>query len=168
MKQELEGISVYPVVDKPALPKSIQRTSSFPQFSTDKHYIKTQLHTHLHDTCRKLRKEKLKSEIIGVMLKTKDFLVLSESIVLPQPTDNEMIIMEYIDKLFERMYKPEIIYRSSGIYAGKLSPAEITQLFLFQNEKDKKTEKLTQLWDKIEKKYGTKSLQIGTYFIHNE
>ena len=102
------------------------------------------------------------------MLKTKDFLVLSESIVLPQPTDNEMIIMEYIDKLFERMYKPEIIYRSSGIYAGKLSPAETTQLFLFQNEKDKKTEKLTKLWDKIEKKYGTKSLQIGTYFIHNE
>ena len=54
LKQELEGISVYPVIDKPALPKSIQRTSSFPQFSTDKNYIKAQLHIHLHDACRKI------------------------------------------------------------------------------------------------------------------
>ena len=168
LKQELEGISVYPVIDKPALPKSIQRTSSFPKFSTDKNYIKTQLHIHLHDACRKLRKEKLKSEIIGVMLRTKDFLVMSDTIVLPQPTDNEIVIMEYADKLFEQLYRPEIIYRSSGIYAGKLSPAETTQLFLFRNEKDKKTEKLTQIWDKIEKKYGEKSLQIGTYFVQNE
>lgn len=168
LKQELEGISVYPVIDKPALPKSIQRTSSFPQFSTDKNYIKAQLHIHLHDACRKMRKEKLKSEIIGVMLRTKDFLIISESIVLPQPTDNEIAIMEYADKLFEKIYRPEIIYRSSGIYAGKLSPAETTQLYLFQDIKEKKTEKLTRLWDKIEKKYGEKGLQIGTYFTKNE
>ena len=168
LKQELEGISVYPVIDKPAVPKSIQRTSSFPQFSTDKNYIKAQLHAHLHDTCRKLRKEKLKSEIVSVMLRTKDFFIMSESIVLPQPTDNEIVIMEFVDKLFEKMYRPDIIYRSSGIYAAKLSPAETTQLYLFQNIKDKKTETLTHLWDKIEKKYGEKSLQIGTYFRQNE
>ena len=102
------------------------------------------------------------------MLRTKDFLVMSDTIVLPQPTDIEIVIMEYVDKLFEQLYRPEIIYRSSGIYAGKLSPAETTQLFLFRNEKDKKTEKLTQIWDKIEKKYGEKSLQIGTYFVKNE
>ena len=62
------------------------------------------------------------------------------------------------------MYLPEIIYRSSGIYAGKLSPAEASQLYLFQNIKDEKTEKLTRLWDKIEKKYGENCLQIGTFF----
>ena len=115
-----------------------------------------------------MRKEKLKSEIIGVMLRTKDFLIISDSIVLPQPTDNEIAIMEYADKLFEKIYRPEIIYRSSGIYAGKLSPAETTQLYLFQDIKEKKTEKLTRLWDKIEKKYGEKGLQIGTYFTKNE
>lgn len=164
LKQELEGKSVYPVIDKPAVPKSIQRTSSFPQFSTDKNYIKTQLHIHLHDTCRKLRKEKLKSEVLSVMLRTKDFYIMSESIVLPQPTDNEILMMEFVDKLFEKMYRSEIIYRSSGIYAGKLSPASTSQLYLFQNDKDQKTEKLTHLWDKIEKKYGENCLQIGTFF----
>lgn len=164
LKQELEGISVYPVIDKPALPKSIQRTSSFPQFSQDKNYIKSQLHIHLHDVCRKLRKERLKSEIISIMLRTKDFFTHSDSIVMPFPTDNEITIMEFIDKLFNKIYSPEIIYRSAGVYAGKLSPAQTAQLSLFQNEKDKKTQTLTRLWDNIEKKYGKNSLQIGTYF----
>lgn len=167
LKMELEGKSVYPVIDKPALPKSLQRTSSFGIFTSDKNYIKNTLHHHMHETCAKLRQLHMKCETVSVMLRTKDFHVHCDTMVLPHPSDNEIIINEYADKIFEKLYNPAIIYRSSGIYAGKLTEQTSSQLYLFdifqpeKTEKEQKAEKLSALWDSFEQKYGKGTFQIG-------
>ena len=96
------------------------------------------------------------------MLRTKDFHVITEKMVLHEPSDSEFLINQYVDKLFEKIYNPDIIYRSSGIFAEKLSEKAASQLFLFEDKKTQKAKKLAALWDNFEKKYGKNSFQIGT------
>lgn len=161
LKSELCGTSMYPVNSKIELPKSIQKTSAFDHFTSDKEYIRGSLHYHVHQVCSKLRKLGLLSEVIYIMLRTKDFQVFTEKIVLPEAADSEFFINHYADELFEKIYNPDIIYRSSGIYAEKLIEKSASQLFLFEDEKTKKAQELSNLWDKFENKYGKKCFCIG-------
>lgn len=161
LKMELSGMSANPVVSKIEPPKSIQKTSAFGSFTQDKEYIKGSLHYHTHQICSKLRKLGLQTEIIFVMLRTKDFQVLTERIVLPEATDSEFLVNQYADKLLDKLYDPNTIYRSSGIFADKLSEKSASQLFLFEDEKTQKAKKIAEVWDNIEAKYGRNSLQIG-------
>lgn len=162
LKMELTGISAYPVNSKIEQPKSIQKTSAFSHFTNEKEYIKGSLHYHSHQVCSKLRKLGLQTEIVFVMLRTKDFRVFTERMVLPEPSDSEFLINQYADKLLEKIYDPSIIYRASGIFADKLSEKSASQLFLFEDEKTQKAKKIAKVWDSLEEKYGKNCFQIGT------
>lgn len=161
LKMELSGVSAYPVDSKVEMPKSIQKTCAFSQFTSDRTYIKNSIHYHSHQVCSKLRKLGLQAEIVYVMLRTKDFQVFVEKVVLPMPSDSELYINEFLDKLFEKLYCKDIVYRASGVYAEKLSEKAVSQLYLFQDEKAEKAKKLSALWDSFEKKYGKDVFSIG-------
>ena len=161
LKAELCGISVYPVNNKTEAPKSIQKSSAFSNFSEDKEYIKSSLHYHSHQVCSKLRKLGLQTEILCIMLRTKDFRVFVEKIVLPEPTDCEFLINQYADKLLEKIFIPNILYRASGVYAEKLVETATSQMFLFQDKRTQKAQKLSSVIDNLESKYGKNCLQIG-------
>ena len=162
LKSELLGQCVYPVESREELPKSIQKTSAFSKFTQDKNYIRDSLHYHSHQICTKLRKLGMQTEIVAVMLRTKDFRVFVEKIVLPEATDNEFFINQYADMLFEKLFDESVIYRSSGIFAEKLSSKSASQLFLFEDKKTQKAKKLSELWDNLEQKYGRGCFSIGT------
>ena len=162
LKMELLGQCVYLVDNKIEPPKSIQKTSAFANFTQDKNYIKDSLHYHSHQICAKLRKLGMQTEIVAVMLRTKDFKVLVDKIVLPESTDSEFLVNQYVEKLLDSLYDKNIVYRSSGIFAEKLSSKSTSQLFLFEDEKTKKVKKLSALWDNFEQKYGRGCFSIGT------
>lgn len=162
LKMELLGTSAYPVIAQISQPKSIQKSSAFAHFTNDKEYIKASLHYHSHQVCSKLRKLGLQTEIIFVMLRTKDFKVFTEKIVLPEPSDSEFLINQYTNNLLDKLYDKSTIYRASGIFAEKLSEKSTSQLFLFENTKTKKAKIISQIWDNLEAKYGKNCFQIGT------
>ena len=95
------------------------------------------------------------------MLRTKDFRVFAEKIVLPEPTDCEFLINQYADKLLEKIFIPNILYRASGVYAEKLVETTTSQMFLFQDKRTQKAQKLSSVIDNLESKYGKNCLQIG-------
>ena len=161
LKSELIGISVNPVNTEIKPPKSIQKSCAFSHFTQDKEYIKGSLHYHSHQICSKLRRLGLQTEIVFVMLRTKDFYVFTDKIVLPEATDSEFLINQYADKLLDKLYNPALIYRSSGVFAEKLSEKSAKQMFLFEDEKSRKAKKISQVWDTLEKKYGKNCFQIG-------
>jgi nucleotidyltransferase/DNA polymerase involved in DNA repair len=162
LKMELIGESAYPVNNQIEPPKSIQKTSAFSSFTQDERFIKDSLHYHSHQICAKLRHLGLQTEIVFVMLRTKDFRVFAEKMILPEPTDSEFLINQYVDKLFNKIFDKNIIYRASGVYVEKLTEKATSQLFLFSDEKTEKAKKLSELWDNIEKKYGKNTFSIGT------
>lgn len=166
LKYELMGESVIPLTGIVEKPKSIQRTRAFPEFSSDKNYIMTEIEFHLHNVCRKLREYDLKTSYIYVMLRTKDFRVYVNERKLDFSTDSELVLIKYVKELFEEMYDKDIIYRSSGIYAAFLKEEDKSQLNLFdiQNE-DTKQREISSVLDKIEDKYGKSIISVGSIGI---
>jgi len=163
MKHELLGEMVSPVDDTFKPPKSIQKTSAFGIFTSDIEFIKNQLNYHIHSACKKLRKLHLKCRVIGVMLRTKvDFKVYFDKIKIPHSTCYEWEISDIAFKLLEKIYNPNIIYRSSGIILEDFMSADEEQMFLFDNrENSQKSERLAKCIDKLESKFGKNIIQTG-------
>ena len=161
LKEELKGTIKYPVSQIEEPPKSISRSASFKEFTTDKDYIKNSLNYHLHKICIKLRKYDLSADSMEVMLRTKDFKVTKEKISFETPKMSEFELYKKMHELFEFIYKENVIYRSSGVSVFRLTPAQNVQLMLFESEAAKKKRKLSDAWDKIEQKFGYGALNIG-------
>lgn len=161
LKYELSGQSVIPLTGETEKPKSIQRTRAFPEFSSDVEYIKTEIMLHLHNTCKKLREHNLKTNCIAVMLRTKDFRVFFKDEKLDNMTNSEILLTEKVFNLFDSIYQKDVIYRSSGVLAFSLCDTEKTQLTLFKDEKVEKCQRLSEIIDKVENKYGKGFLMAG-------
>ena len=104
LKHELLGECIYKISPEYKAPKSIQETSSFAPSSNNKDFLKNEINKHIKDACRKLRKHNLKTSNIGVMLKTKDFIVYSECKNVAIPLNLEIDISKTAFELFEKIY----------------------------------------------------------------
>lgn len=163
MKHELLGEMVSPVDDTFKPPKSIQKTSAFGIFTSDLEFIKNELNYHIHSACKKLRRLNLKCSGIAVMLRTKvEFKVYYEKITIPHATCYEWEISDIVFKLLEKIYNPNIIYRSSGVILDDFMSTSGEQIFLFNDsEKAEKSERLAKCIDKLESKFGKNIIQTG-------
>lgn len=162
MKHELLGEMVSPVSNEIKLPKSIQKTSALAKFSSDKNYLKNSLNYHIHRACVKLRKINAKCKGVSLFLRTKDFKVYCEKKVLTVGTDFELEISDIIFKLLDKLYNPNILYRSTGVILDTFSFNSEAQMSLFANiEEDSKKEKLSKCFDKLEEKFGKDIIQTG-------
>ncbi len=164
LKYELKGFSVIKDVSSEEKPKSLQRTSSFPKFSNNKDYIRQSLLKHLHNTCVKLRSLNLATKNIFVMLRTKDFRMQVNNEFLQDALNSEFLLSKIVDSLFEKMYQDGILYRSSGIYVAGFEDLSIKQLGLFRKEDNIKSDKIAQVFDRLEKKFDRGIVTLG--YIH--
>ncbi len=162
IKAELLGIMVSPISNETELPKSISDTKSFLEFSSDLNFLKNELSIHIHESCSRLRKINCKTGTIGVILKTKDFQTLYLKTNLKNLTDFEFDIAKEAFLLLEKMFNPNVLYRSIGIVLEDFNSVEEEQLLLFNdNTKKEQTEKLGQALDKLEKKFGRNIVRTG-------
>ncbi|MBR2526456.1 hypothetical protein IKE67_08340 [bacterium] len=161
LKHELLGECIYKISPEYKAPKSIQETSSFAPSTNEKDFLKNEIKKHIKDACRKLRKHNLKTSNIGVMLKTKDFVVYSDSKNIEQALNFEIDISKPAFELFENIYNSDLLYRSTGVFFSCLSNADIVQGNLFDVQTSKKSDKLSSSIDKIEAKFGKGSIKTG-------
>ena len=161
LKHELLGECIYKISPEHKVPKSIQETSSFAPSTNEKEFLKNEINKHIKDACRKMRKHNLKTSNIGVMLKTKDFVVYSDSKNTQSALCLEMDISKFAFELFEKIYNSNMLYRSTGVFFSNLSDADITQGNLFDNTDSKKSGNLSKSIDKIEAKFGKGSIKTG-------
>lgn len=162
MKHELLGEMVSPVSNEEKLPKSIQKTSALAKFSSDKNYLKNSLNYHIHRACAKLRKINAKCKGVSIFLRTKDFRVFSEKKVLNVSSDFELEISDIVFTLLDKLYNPNILYRSTGVILDTFTMNDEAQMSLFADEKvDEKKEKLSKCFDKLEARFGKDIIQTG-------
>lgn len=162
MKHELLGEMVSPVSNEIKLPKSIQKTSALAKFSSDKNYLKNSLNYHIHRACVKLRKINAKCKGVSIFLRTKDFKVYCEKKVLNVATDFELEISDIVFELLEKMYNPNILYRSTGVILDTFVFNNEAQMSLFaDNTADERKHKLSRCFDNLEKRFGKDIIQTG-------
>ncbi|MBQ8634615.1 hypothetical protein IJ425_00495 [bacterium] len=161
LKQELLGNSINPVKNVADSPKSISRSESFKEFQTDKNYIISQLNNHIHKVCKKLRKENLLANCIGVMLRTKDFQIFDAKINLVTSTNTEFELTNIAKEIFDTLFQNGLIYRSVGFFVTKLTPQNSQQISLFSGIETIKKQELSNSWDKLEEKFGKGIIKLG-------
>lgn len=161
LKHELLGECIDKVKSQRRIPKSIQNTRSFPDFTNDLQYIKNALNVHIHTSCTKLRHFGGKCKTIGVMLRTKDFNVLYDKKNLEDYTNFELDISRIAMKLLEGLFDKNIIYRSCGVTLENLDYTNESQLNLFEKGKQKNYDKLAYAIDKLEAKFGKNIVKTG-------
>ena len=77
-------------------------------------------------------------------------------------TDFELEISDIIFELLEKLYRPNILYRSTGVILDTFEFNSEAQLSLFgDSEKDEKKAKLTKCFDKLESRFGKNIIQTG-------
>ena len=162
MKHELLGEMVSPVTNEVKPPKSIQNTRALGVFTADINYLKNSLNYHIHTSCAKLRRLGAKTSVISIMLRTKDFRVYFEKKILDKPTCYEWEVSAIIFELLNKIYNPNILYRSTGVIFENITYDNAEQLFLFaDNEVDTKNKKLATCIDNIESKFGKNTIRTG-------
>ncbi len=161
MKHELLGQMVSPVSTDFKMPKSIQKTSALPDFTSDINIIKSELNYHIHRACVRLRRLDAKCSSVGVMLRTKDFKIFYDKKVLLEPTDFELEISEIAFNLLDKIFDPTLTYRSSGVILDKFVQNESEQLSLLTDPSATKKSKLGKAIDKLENKFGRDIVRTG-------
>lgn len=162
MKAELNGESIFKLNSNQVLPKSIQNTRSFANFTNDKEFIKNSLIYHINNSCFRLRELGLKAGCIKVVLKTKDFRYFVEKKLLLTPTNWDSDVIQVSTELFDKLYSANEIYRSSGIVLENLINAQDVQMSLFSDVDElNKKKALSNSIDKLTKRFKKNIVKIG-------
>lgn len=157
---ELKGEAVTPVDSKISPPQSIQDTKSFDDFSSDKNFLLGRLNYHIHKSSQKLRIWDGYAKEISVTLRTKNFQIFETSLRLPVATNSESTLLKAAQTLVEKLYHPNVLYRSVGVTLKNLSFEQEKQLTLF-NQPKLEDDKISHLIDEIENKFGKNSIKLG-------
>ncbi|MBO7527391.1 MAG: hypothetical protein J6T74_05775, partial [Clostridia bacterium] len=119
-----------------------------------------ELNGHVHEACQKLRRWNGFCSEIEVMLRTKDFKYLAIETKLANPTNSDQEVREVANRLLKTLYKPNLIYRSTGVTLKNLAYGNQIQQSLFEETKPH-DDKLSHLVDELEAKYGRGIIKAG-------
>ena len=110
--------------------------------------------------CYRLRKNKMKAQVVNMKIRTKNFENYSHQKKIDIATNSTKIIYKIAKELLKELHKNREV-RLIGIRADKLAEDTETQISLFKNEKEEKLEKLDKVVDNLKEKYGNKKITRG-------
>jgi DNA polymerase-4 len=162
--QELRGESVYPVVpEEKSSYASISKTKTFAPATTDAEYLFAHLVRNIESACIKARRYSLAPQKIAVFLKKNNFDTAGSEATLSRPCAHPMELSSIIRDLFNICYRPEELYRATGVILLNLVPDKNIQYTLFDNPLQ--VEKIKDIYgvaDELSQKFGKHTLHLGS------
>lgn len=154
--------------DSPVVPftesKSISSEETFSVNTDDRDILKEYLLSQSEFVGRRARAKGLRGATVTLKLKQADFIQLTRSVTLEEPTNSSNSIYEQGLKLLERI-KTRTKFRLIGLALSNLVPAEelSTQMNLFQRVdlKEKSWEEAEKAMDTIKEKFGKDAIRRG-------
>jgi DNA polymerase-4/DNA polymerase V len=168
---ELQGNTIYRVhPEQDEDYKSIQCTRTFTPPSSDKNFLLSELSKNIEGDCAKARRAKLSAQRIYYFLKTQEFRYHRFEIPLLTPLSVPSKIMKEVRETFDAVYRPEVLYRATGVTMAGLIPNEFVQKDLFhstsllgQNRGGVEAwDDIFKTVDKLDKRYGTHTVTLGS------
>jgi len=161
--RELRGESVYPVLpEEKSDYASISKTKTFAPPTSDPDYLFAHLMRNLESACIKARRYRLLPGRIVAYLKKQNFDCVGQEVKLNRPCVYPMELTGIIREIFAVLYRPQEIYRATGIVLLDLDRNVERQYSLFEDPV--KPEKIRNLYkgvDAVCHKYGKHSLHLG-------
>lgn len=159
---ELQGVHAFSINNEKAA-KSISRSRSFNKNKTSqKKFLLSQILIHFETVYAWLIDENTEIQEVGIMLRDEDFIIHRVHSSFPEYTNHRKKMLHVVKSLFESLYIPQKVYRSTGIHFYKLRSHVPRQLNLFENDVKKRDNsyKLSQTVNRLNKKYGRQKLSF--------
>ncbi len=160
---ELQGNFVKELNLFPEAPKSIIKSRTFSPPSMNRDHIFSQLSKNIEAACMNARRHRLRAREIRFYLKTQSFTYKGYEISLPLATSSPTDIISLVDKYFNEVYRPNVLYRATGISMRSFVKEGQTGMDLFGDSNEiEKHSGVFEVVDKMAKKYGENSLYLGS------
>ena len=167
--QELNGIDCVPN-DKPADKKSICVSRSFPGMISDINLLQTYVANYAARCSEKLRRQNTAAAAIGVFLSTNPFREdlpqcwRYEEKRLVTPSSSTIHIVKAAKEVLKGIYHQGYLYKRAGVIVLGITPDSPLQQDLFDLDAEhiQKFRQLDKVVDRINKRYGTESIVIGS------
>ena len=167
--QELNGEDVVPN-EELAKKKSICTSRSFSGMISDKDALKTHIANYACRCAEKLRKQNTVTSIVGMFVSTNPFRedLLQywkyEEVRLVTPTSSTVQIVKAASKLLDKIFIQGLQYKRGGVIVMGITPNSPIQQDLFDvsAEQIEKMNKLDKVIDRINKRYGSETVVIGS------
>ena len=159
---ELNGRSVYPVLTETKDSyQSISKAKTFTPPSNDKTFVFAQLSKNLEAACIKARRYRLAATRLIIFLRKQDFTHSGIEIKLNSASAYPIELFGPLKHGFESVYKPNLLYRQTGVVlAGLVQEAKI-QRDLFDDHR--RIEKMTRIYAMVDEL----SERFGKYAVHH-
>ncbi len=161
---ELRGEAVYPIMTEEKNDyASISKTKTFTPPSSDKDIVRAQLIRNTESAFIKLRRYKLRAKRICVFLRSQDFKSWGTEAELDRSTSSILDAAVLVNELFEKIFRPEVLCRLTGIVLSKIEPDRVSQYELFDDvPKIESHQAIDRVIDEVSELYGKHKLHLGT------
>ena len=160
---ELNGISCIEI--NTTTRKSIMRSTSLKEETSDFEYISSVISTLSEECASALRRERLCAGALSIFITTnpfkENFFSEFSTIPLPYQTNSTFDIVALSLKLFESLYAPGHLYKRIGVILTELVPEDHAQTHLFITP-DERKETISKLIDKINTRFGVNILHLAS------
>ncbi|HAT7809705.1 TPA: Y-family DNA polymerase [Legionella pneumophila] len=166
---ELQGIACGGLEEVEPM-QSIMSSKSFGQMQTQFTSIAESVSSHCARAVEKMRRQHLNCQRMVVFVHTnrfrEDLAQHFQSIEFRfiNPTDDLRLITKIAKRCLERIFKPGLYYKKSGVCLHDLIPKDSRQLDLFHQPSDEQlhhTEQLMGVLDQINQKYGRSTIRLA-------
>ena len=161
---ELNGRSVFPVTTEIKNGyQSIGKSKTFTPPSDYTTFVYAQLSKNLENACIKARRYNLAATRLIVFLRTNDFRDQGVEIKLTRPTAYPVELFEILREGFSQVFRPGLLYRSTGVVlAGLVAETQVQYTLFDDTAKIERMGKVYSAVDKISAKYGKHTIQHGS------
>ena len=143
-------------------PKSVSHGTTTPRDMTTEEDVRIVVYALAELVAMRLRRYGFSAEGVGITVREAATLShKSAQCTLPSPTSNAATIAENALALLPKLHTFPAPLRAVSVAATKLSDDSVTQLSLFDSERDEREEKLEKSIDDIRGKYGYKAVKRG-------
>lgn len=165
---ELNGTSCISTIEQTSK-KSICTSRSFPGMITDVESLRTHVSNYASRCAEKLRKQHSVCSILTLFLATNWFREDLEwysgifNINLHTPSSSTPDLVAAAAKALEKIYRPGLYYKRAGVIVSGISPDNAIQADIFNTdiEKYRKTSRISQAADSINRRMGTETVVLA-------
>lgn len=160
--QELNGTQVYLVSPEPKTSyKSISKAQTFSP-SGDRLTVYARLSANLEDACFKARRYQLAPQRLILFLRSQDFQERAVELKLSAPCAYPLLLSSFVQKGFDQIFQPGVIYRQTGVILTHLVALRNAQFSLFDDPvRLERIGRLYQAVDRLKIKLGNAALTDG-------
>jgi len=141
-------------------PKSISQESTYGKDTNDSEKINRTLQRQAQQVTASLKRANFLGSTVKIKLRYADFTTITRQITLPEPMDDEAVILEFAQQLLKQNWDGKTLIRLVGIGVSGLQPPS-KQLSLWDKVDYRKMAELEAAIHQVRSRYGTDMIHRG-------